>query len=129
MISEDTLRARLAGLDPAADLEAPDVLGRVDLETPDEPPRRHWGRPLILAAAAVALVGLFGATVVLADEDTGKEVTYKIVGGDESDIKVFKISIGSPLARALIGKKAGDEVTVNAPKGNIHYEVVKVSYE
>ncbi|MFN8213146.1 MAG: hypothetical protein U0R27_05845 [Candidatus Nanopelagicales bacterium] len=56
MISDDTLRARLAGLDPAADLAAPDLLDRVDLETPDDAPRRHWGQPLILAAAAVALV-------------------------------------------------------------------------
>lgn len=62
MISDDTLRARLAALDPAAGLKAPDVLDQVD-ETP-APTRRRWGRPLILAAAAVAAVGLFGATVV-----------------------------------------------------------------
>lgn len=72
---------------------------------------------------------VFGATVVIADQDSGKEVTYKIVGVDEADIKVNKISIGSPIARALIGKKAGDEVTVNAPKGAVRYDVIEVRYE
>jgi transcription elongation factor GreA len=72
---------------------------------------------------------VFGATVVLSDQDSGKEVTYQIVGVDESDIKQNKVSVSSPLARALIGKKVGDEVTVNAPKGNIQYDVVKVRYE
>jgi hypothetical protein len=62
MISDETLRARLAGLDPAQDLDAPDVLDRLEL---DEPPvTRRWGRPVILAAAAVAAVGLFGVAVV-----------------------------------------------------------------
>lgn len=72
---------------------------------------------------------VFGATVVLSDQDNGKELTYKIVGVDEADIKANKISISSPMARALIGKKAGDEVIVNAPKGAIHYDVVEVRYE
>ena len=64
MISDDVLRARLSRLDPARGLTAPDLLDRLDLVDPPAPAKRHWGRPLILAAAAVALVGLFGATVV-----------------------------------------------------------------
>jgi transcription elongation factor GreA len=72
---------------------------------------------------------VFGATVVVADQDTGKEVTYKIVGVDESDLKHNKISITSPIARALIGKKAGNEIVVNAPKGMIHYDIVEIRYE
>ncbi|HRK01600.1 MAG TPA: transcription elongation factor GreA [Oligoflexia bacterium] len=72
---------------------------------------------------------VFGATVVLSDQDSGKEVTYKIVGTDESDIKQNKLSVSAPLARALIGKKVGDEVTVNAPKGSLLYDVVEIRYE
>ena len=84
MISDDTLRARLAGLDPAADLAAPNLLDRVDLETPDDAPRRHWGRPLILAAAAVALVALFGATVVPNLFSGAPETIGAAVSGDRS---------------------------------------------
>jgi transcription elongation factor GreA len=72
---------------------------------------------------------VFGATVLLSDQDSGKEVTYKIVGADESDIKLNKISINSPLARALIGKQSGDEVVVNAPKGAVHYDIVEIRFE
>lgn len=72
---------------------------------------------------------LFGATVDLEEQDSGKSVTYKIVGADEADIKFNKISVLSPLARALIGKKVGDEATLNAPKGIIKYDVVDVRYE
>lgn len=72
---------------------------------------------------------VFGATVVVSDQDSGKEMKYKIVGVDEADLKQNKISIGSPIARALIGKKAGDEVIVNAPKGNVAYDVLEVRYE
>ena len=72
---------------------------------------------------------VFGATVVISDQDSGKEVKYKIVGVDEADLKLNKISIGSPIARALIGKKAGDEVIVNAPKGNVAYDVIEIRYE
>ena len=71
---------------------------------------------------------VFGATVVLEDQEAGKEVTYRIVGVDEADIKKGKVGITSPIARALIGKKEGDEVVVNAPKGQIAYDVIKVSY-
>jgi transcription elongation factor GreA len=72
---------------------------------------------------------VFGATVVLTDQESEKKVTYKIVGVDEADIKNGKIGITSPIARALIGKVAGDEVIVMAPKGQIHYDIVKIYYE
>ena len=72
---------------------------------------------------------VFGATVVLNEEESSKKVTYKIVGVDEADAKAGKVGITSPIARALIGKSEGDEVVVNAPKGEIHYEVVKIRYE
>jgi transcription elongation factor GreA len=70
----------------------------------------------------------FGATVVLADEDTGEESTYQIVGADESDIKSGLLSITSPLARALIGKQAGDSVEVTTPGGAKVYEIVSVAF-
>jgi transcription elongation factor GreA len=72
---------------------------------------------------------VFGATVELEDQETSTRVTYRIVGVDEADVKNGKISVTSPVARALIGKFAGDEVVVNAPKGQIHYSVLKISYE
>lgn len=72
---------------------------------------------------------VFGATVVLADADSGDEVTYKIVGDLESDIKQRFISISSPVARALIGKHEGDAVTIEAPGGNREYDIIAVRYE
>jgi transcription elongation factor GreA len=72
---------------------------------------------------------VFGATVDLADEETGNEVTYQIVGEDEADIKHGLISVGSPIARALIGKEEGDVATVVAPGGEKNYEIVEVRYE
>ncbi len=71
---------------------------------------------------------VFGATVDLVDAETGDEVKYQIVGDDEADIKSGKISVGSPIARALIGKYAGDVADVNAPGGLRHYEIVDVHY-
>ncbi|RLK50839.1 transcription elongation factor GreA [Alkalispirillum mobile] len=71
---------------------------------------------------------IFGATVDLMDEDTGKEVTYQIVGEDEADIKQGLISVNSPIARALIGKEEGDLATVQAPGGDREYEIVEVRY-
>jgi transcription elongation factor GreA len=71
---------------------------------------------------------VFGATVKLADVDSGTEVTYKIVGMDEADVSKNKISIGSPIARALIGRKKGDEVRVTTPKGGITYEICGIEY-
>jgi len=70
----------------------------------------------------------FGATVVLVDEDTEEEKTYQIVGDQEADVKSGRISISSPIARALIGKGVGDSVEVNAPGGARGYEVVRVQY-
>ena len=70
----------------------------------------------------------FGATVILADEDTDEESTYRIVGADESDIKTGQLSVSSPLARALIGKEQGDSVEVVTPGGSKSYEVVEVKY-
>jgi len=71
---------------------------------------------------------VFGATVDLLDEGKGKEVCYKIVGEDEAGIKQGMISVGSPIARALIGKEEGDIAEVNAPGGVIEYEIVAVRY-
>ncbi len=71
---------------------------------------------------------VFGATVVLADADSGDETTYQIVGDLEADIKLGLIAISSPVARALIGKNAGDEVTIEAPGGTHEYEIVSVAY-
>ena len=72
---------------------------------------------------------VFGATVDLEDEDSGVKVTYQIVGEDEADLKLGLINIGSPIARALIGKEEGDVAEVQAPGGTRRYEVVAVRYE
>ena len=72
---------------------------------------------------------VFGATVDLADIETGNEVTYQIVGDLEADIKRKLIAISSPIARALIGKHEGDEVTLEAPGGTHEFEIVAVRYE
>ena len=71
---------------------------------------------------------VFGATVVLEDLESNQEVRYQIVGDDEADIKESKISISSPIARAFIGKYAGDVAQVQAPSGVREYEVVEVLY-
>ncbi len=71
---------------------------------------------------------IFGATVDLLSLETDEAVTYQIVGDDEADIKQAKISISSPIARALIGKEAGDVATVNAPGGEKEYEIVEIRY-
>ncbi len=70
----------------------------------------------------------FGATVVLVDEDTEEEKTYQIVGDQEADVKSGRISISSPIARALIGKEVGDAVEVNAPGGTHGYEILEVRW-
>lgn len=70
----------------------------------------------------------FGATVKLVDEDTEEEKTYQIVGDLEADVKFGRVSISSPIARALIGKKVGDTVEVNTPGGGKSYEVVEVAF-
>jgi transcription elongation factor GreA len=71
---------------------------------------------------------VFGATVDLEDMESGQVVTYQIVGEDEADIKLGKISISSPIARALIGKSAGDVAEVQAPGGLREYEILDVKY-
>lgn len=71
----------------------------------------------------------FGATIELADEDTDEEVTYQIVGSHESDIAKGKISVTSPLGKALIGKTVGDSVEVQTPKGQKAYEVCGVTFK
>jgi len=71
---------------------------------------------------------IFGATVVLLNLENEQEVTYKLVGEDEADIKAGMVSVGSPVARALIGKSAGDDVNVQAPGGEIEYEILDVLY-
>ena len=71
---------------------------------------------------------VFGATVALEDVKTGDVMTYQLVGEDEADIKQGKISIGSPIARALIGKYSGDVAEVQAPGGVREYEIVNVLY-
>jgi transcription elongation factor GreA len=72
---------------------------------------------------------VFGATVEVADESDGKQVTYMIVGEDEADIRAGRIAVTSPIARALIGKSEGDVVEVTAPGGIRSYEIVAVRYE
>jgi transcription elongation factor GreA len=70
----------------------------------------------------------FGATVTIVDEDTDEEKTYQIVGDQEADVKSGKISISSPIARALIGKGEGDSAEVTAPGGSRSYEILKVKF-
>ena len=70
----------------------------------------------------------FGATVTLIDEDTESEKRYQIVGDSEAEVKAGKVSISSPISRALIGKKVGDAVEVNTPGGGKSYEIVKIDY-
>jgi len=72
---------------------------------------------------------VFGCTVMLEDEENGNEVTYQIVGEDEADIKASRVSVNSPMARALIGKQQGDVVVVKTPAGQRHFEIIDVRYE
>ncbi len=72
---------------------------------------------------------VFGAKVTIADEQSGDQTTYQVVGDLEADIKENRIAISSPIARALIGRHQGDEVVVHAPGGERHYEIVGISYD
>ncbi len=85
----------------------------------------------VINPAAVDAGGkvVFGCTVDLEEASSGQEVTYQIVGDDEADLKLGLVSISSPIARALIGKEAGDEAVVFAPGGEKRYEIVEVRYE
>lgn len=88
------------------------------------------GNAVIIDVTTVNANGkvVFGATVDVADEETGDELTYQIVGEDEADIKNNKISIGSPIARALIGKVEGDVAEVQTPGGLRSLEIVEIRY-
>ena len=72
---------------------------------------------------------MFGATVTLIDEDTEESVCYQIVGEDEADIREGRVSFTSPVARALIGRRQGEDVTVRTPAGERDYEILEVRYE
>lgn len=72
---------------------------------------------------------VFGATVTICNVQTGAELNYQIVGEDEADIKLNKISYRSPIARSLIGKHLDDTVVVNTPGGEVEYEIISVDYE
>lgn len=71
---------------------------------------------------------VFGVTVTIENLDTEEKKTYKIVGDDEADFKINKISVNSPIARGLLGKNEGDEVKINTPNGEVEYEIVAVEY-
>ncbi len=71
---------------------------------------------------------VFGVTVSIENLDTEEQKTYKIVGDDEADFKINKISVNSPIARGLLGKYEGDDVKITTPQGEVEYEVVKVEY-
>ena len=89
------------------------------------------GNAQIIDPAALDADGrvVFGATLDLEDMDSGQKVTYQIVGDDEADLKQNKISLNSPVARALIGKFAGDVAEVQTPGGRREYEILDVRYE
>ncbi|WP_158893789.1 MULTISPECIES: transcription elongation factor GreA [unclassified Pseudomonas] len=84
----------------------------------------------VIDVAALPHTGkvIFGTTVEIANTETDETVTYQIVGDDEADIKRSKLSVGSPIARALIGKEEGDVVVVKTPGGNVEYEIVAVRH-
>jgi len=84
----------------------------------------------VIDVAALPHTGkvIFGTIVETANTETDETVTYQIVGDDEADIKQSKLSVGSPIARALIGKEEGDVVVVKTPGGNVEYEIVAVRH-
>lgn len=102
------------GLNEAKVAELEDKLGRADVVDPTK-----------LSGDSVK----FGATVHLVDEDTDEEVNYKVVGDLEADVKNGKVSISSPIARALIGKSVGESVEVTTPKGTRSYEILNVEWK
>lgn len=99
------------------------IEGRV-LEIEDKLSRAHVIDIAKLSGSSVK----FGATVKVVDEDTDKEAAYKIVGDDEADVSSGKVSISSPIARALIGKEIGDVVEVAAPGGAKSFEILDVAW-
>ena len=99
------------------------IEGRIK-EIEDKLARAEVIDPTKLAGDRVA----FGATVKLSNTDTGEEVVYRLLGADESDLAKGRISITSPLARSLVGKRVGDEVKVRMPGGERTYEVLELSF-
>ncbi|MEX6504237.1 transcription elongation factor GreA [Pseudomonas zhanjiangensis] len=85
---------------------------------------------VVIDVTSIAHTGkvIFGTTVEIANVETDESVTYQIVGEDEADIKLRKISVASPIARALVGKEEGDVVAVNTPSGLVEYEIVEVRH-
>ena len=88
------------------------------------------GNAQVIDVTTIAKTGkvIFGTTIDLINLDTDETVTYRIVGEDEADVKKNLISVGSPIARALIGKEEGDVVVVKAPGGDIEYEIDQVHH-
>ena len=88
------------------------------------------GNAQVIDVTAIPRTGkvIFGTTIDLVNLDTNEKVTYRIVGEDEADVKKNLISVGSPIARALIGKEEGDVVVVKAPGGDIEYEIDQVHH-
>lgn len=85
---------------------------------------------MVIDVTTIAKTGkvIFGTTVMLINLENDQEVTYKIVGDDEASIKVNKISVNSPIARAIIGKEEGDVVIVTTPSGSVEYEIGEVNH-
>lgn len=85
---------------------------------------------VVIDVTSIAHTGkvIFGTTVDIANVETDETVTYQIVGDDEADIKKGKLSVSSPIARALVGKEEGDVVTVKTPSGIVEYEIVEVRH-
>ncbi len=85
---------------------------------------------VVIDVTSIAHTGkvIFGTTVEIANVETDESLKYQIVGEDEADIKAGKLSVGSPIARALIGKQEGDVVSVKTPSGLIAYEIVEVAH-
>ena len=85
---------------------------------------------VVIDVTTIAPTGkvIFGTTVDIANCDTDEQVTYQIVGEDEADIKLGKLSVSSPIARALVGKEEGDVVAVKTPSGLVEYEIVEVRH-
>lgn len=88
------------------------------------------GRARVIDVTQIPETGkvIFGSTVTLINLDTDAEVVYKIVGDDEADVKQNKISVNSPIARGLIGKEIGEEVTIRTPGGEVEYEIDDVRH-
>jgi transcription elongation factor GreA len=102
------------GLNEAKVAELEDALGRAEVIDPTK-----------LSGTTIK----FGATVTLTDEDSGDKVKYKIVGEHEADVKNGKISVNSPIARALIGKSKGESTEVTTPRGARSYEILKIEFK